>query len=75
MQRTNGEHMDENTFWAFFLKCAALVLCVLIVTIGGCSAYESRLISEALASGKDPIEVRCAFGYGKDVCLIRAVKK
>lgn len=64
--------MSENDLFALFWKCVAAVLCVLIVTIGGCQAYEVEKVTEMVKAGADPIAAYCATGFNTHqaaICL------
>jgi hypothetical protein len=70
--------MDENTFWLRIWQTVALVAAVGIVTVGGCTAYESKRVADAVAAGKDPIDARCGIAgttnSGTAICSIRAAR-
>jgi hypothetical protein len=73
--------MDENKFWLRIWQLLAGLAAVGILTTGGCVAYESKLVSDAMTSGKDPIAARCAIsgtstGYGQAaLCTLKAAGK
>ena len=37
--------MNEEEFNAVIVRCIATVICVLIVTLGGCTAYETHVFA------------------------------
>lgn len=69
--------MDK--FWSVVWMCCAAVVISLIGTIGGCTAYESKLVADAIKGGSDPIDARCGItgsaNSGGNICLLRAAKK
>lgn len=54
----------ENNFWLAIWRTVAATFGVLVLTIGGCSSYRSRLIAEMTASGVDPLAASCAVHGG-----------
>jgi hypothetical protein len=58
--------MDDNEFWINFVRCVIAFFCVLIITAGGCSSYQSALIADAIKNGADPIAARCGVVGPKD---------
>ena len=69
--------MDENTFWSRVWMSIAVLIAVVIVTVGGCTAYESARIADAVERGADPIDARCGIagmGNSLSICSIRAAK-
>jgi hypothetical protein len=65
--------MDENTYWSRLWTLGAIVVCVLILSMSGCTVYRDYLI----ASSKDPIATACATttgDYGR-VCVAAAGRK
>jgi len=67
--------MSENKFYIFILGLISAIFIVLIATIGACSIYESRLVSEAIKNGVDPISARCAISGSSNsptMCAISA---
>lgn len=63
--------MNENEFWIALWKIVAAVLCVIAVTIGGCSTYETQQIAKLASAGVDPIKSRCAVsGVAKRTAVI-----
>ena len=52
--------MKENEFWIRALGIVSTVFIGLVVIGGGCSAHESRLISQAIKDGTNPIAASCA---------------
>jgi hypothetical protein len=69
--------MEENTFWIRVWQMVAAVLATLILTAGGCTAYEARLISKAVEGGLHPIDARCGIGSNvgdamRQICSVRA---
>lgn len=71
-----GQDMDELTFWARFWQAVAAVLCVLILTAGGCGAHIDYRISEMVKSGVNPIDAYCSISAGNAsaLCTLRASK-
>ena len=69
--------MDEATFWLQIWRAVIAAVVVLILTIGGCTAYESKRIADAVEKGTHPIDARCGIaGMENDrgTCSIRASK-
>lgn len=68
--------MEDNKLWALFWKCLAAAICVVCISVGGCVAYESTLVSGMVANGADPIAARCAMGTqdtsNKMLCAVKA---
>jgi hypothetical protein len=48
--------MEENQLFALVWKLVAVVLTVLILTLGSCTAYQTHRITES----PDPIAAKCA---------------
>lgn len=67
--------MNDNEFWVVVWKCLATVVCIAILTIGGCTANKHRIIGEAIRAGSDPLLVGCAIDDLSDVCKIVASKR
>jgi hypothetical protein len=72
--------MDEGTFWLQIWRTVAGAVAAVALVIGGCTAYESKRIADAIEAGKDPIDARCgiAGAAGSDsmrvICSIRAAQ-
>lgn len=49
----------------------ALVLIVLILTLGSCASRRDRLVDAWIQAGKNPLEARCALGeiIGADAAI------
>lgn len=71
--------MDDNTFLLRIWRLAAGTICVLVVSIAGCSANDSRILAQMVRNGADPIAARCALGNlsttGQVVCAVQAAKE
>lgn len=50
------EAQIHSLVWRLIIGLAG----VAIVTAGGCTAYESKLVADAIAAGVPPIHARCA---------------
>jgi hypothetical protein len=48
--------MEENQLYALVWKLVAVVLSVVILTLGSCTAYQTYRITES----QDPIAAKCA---------------
>lgn len=60
--------MDSNNL---FIKAAALVVSIIVLTAGGCTSYKSYLLANAAVHGADPLRLACASGTGQEaVCVI-----
>lgn len=65
----------EQIFWTNFWKIMAAVVISLIVTTGGCTAHQSKLVADAIDNGAHPIEARCGIvSSAMSECAIRAAK-
>ena len=62
--------MEENNFWLAVWKLIAIVACILIVTVGGCTVYTNDKISKA----DDPIAYACATTGSPTLCLAALAK-
>ncbi|SOY65608.1 exported hypothetical protein [Cupriavidus phytorum] len=56
--------MGDTELFALFWKCAATVVCVLILTAGGCTAHQNRLQAEVIAKAPNPALMQCSFNDG-----------
>lgn len=54
--------MAENDFWIALWKLVAVVVCVLIATVGGCSIHKQSKVAELVKGGTDPIKASCGLG-------------
>lgn len=54
--------MEDKSFW--FRICIVVAVCVSIIIIGpiSCTMYESKLLTNMVEHGENPIEARCALG-------------
>ena len=70
--------MKDNTFWLRIFQTIAGFLAVIVMSIGGCTAYESKRIADAIAGGADPIDARCGISgtsiSGTTICTVRAAQ-
>lgn len=53
--------MDDSKFWLGIWKLVATAICVLITTIGGCTAHTNYRMAELVKGGSDPLEVGCLY--------------
>jgi hypothetical protein len=53
---------DDQKFWYSIWKLAAITVCVLIVSISGCTANDRRVVAAMIKNGADPIMARCSLG-------------
>ena len=60
-----SNYTEEHVFWKLFIKLAAVLLSILILTIGACSAHIDYRIAKAVEDGSDPIVARAAFVSGE----------
>lgn len=70
----NDDTILLRTIW----RCCAVAVCTLAVTIGGCTAHENYLITQASEHGVDAIRAGCAISPSnmKDgVCVLVASGK
>lgn len=51
--------MNENEFWITVYKLIALVVCTLILIVGGCSIHQQAMVVELVKTGADPIKANC----------------
>ena len=65
--------MDE--FWIRFWKGAAVVICVAIVSMAGCSVVNERTEAELLAKMADPVAYVCARSYDQrnPYCIAKGI--
>jgi hypothetical protein len=69
--------MDEYEFYLQIWRGIFVVCAVGIVTMGGCTSYESKRIADAIAAGASPMAAKCAIasnGSQNSNCLIIAAK-
>lgn len=59
--------MDESVFWLKIWRLIAACICVLAVTVGGCTA--------SIALSKDPLASSCAAGLNTSSCIIVSGRK
>lgn len=63
---------EDGAFFALVWKLCIGFLCVLIVTIGSCTAYTHKLIS----GHADPISAACAMSTSRvEICVAAAAKR
>ena len=62
--------MEDNKFWLVVWKLIAIVVCILIVTVGGCTVYTNDKISKA----DDPIAYACATSGSHILCMAALAK-
>lgn len=71
--------MEDNNLWALVWKCCAAVVCVGIVSLSSCVAYESHLVAKSVEAGVNPIAARCGMGMiesmNKSIPCYEAAKK
>jgi hypothetical protein len=71
--------MEENKFWLRLWQTVAVVAAIGILTIGGCTAYESKRVADAIAKGAQPIDARCGIvgtlGGSAVPCVVRAAQR
>ena len=68
---------DIETTTQLLIKCICTVICVGIVTTGGCVANSHRLVANAIAAGADPMKAACALdtpSSEKGICAIVVAK-
>jgi hypothetical protein len=69
------EMNSDDQFWVFCWKCLTIILCVTIVSITSCTAFQAHTIHEMVRAGTSPIEAACAFKDGNSpVCLTQLGK-
>ena len=72
-------NMNENQFWIKVVKTIGTVICVLCLSMTGCTVnrhYQTRVLIEN--AKVDPIEARCALdsdSLGYTACVMIASKK
>jgi hypothetical protein len=71
-----GDGMDDNGFWAIFIKIVGAVSIALILGLSGGGSYNSYLVGEAIKNGAHPIDASCALKHWStnSPCAIRASK-
>ena len=62
--------MEDNKFWLVVWKLIVIVVCILIVTVGGCTVYTNDKISKA----DDPIAYACATSGSHILCMAALAK-
>ena len=60
MTEQGTEMTSDDQFWLRIWKLVAVVLCVLIASVAGCTAHNTHRIALLSAGGTDPILARCA---------------
>lgn len=53
---------------------AAIVTLLVLIAPVGCTAYESKLIADMVAGGKDPLEAMCAISSNNPNCAVVAAR-
>lgn len=67
--------MEESTFWLRLWQSIIAGVVLIALCIGGCSSYQATKISEAIASGVDPISAGCAIRGSNErdpICVLKA---
>ena len=69
----------EQTRTAIVVGIAILSTLILLCSPAACTMHKQKLISDAIASGKDPIAVRCALEFEgstpSSMCIVKAAQK
>lgn len=52
--------MTDNEFWIAVWRGIMAMLCIIVATIGGCDAYQNKLVADLVMHGTDPVAARCA---------------
>lgn len=61
--KQDNKMQDESMLnWRTVIRCATLVLCVLVLTLGSCMMRQNYLVAQAIKSGANPLMVNCALG-------------
>jgi len=53
---------DDQNFWYSIWKLVSITVCVLIVSISGCTANDRRVVAEMVKNGADPVIASCSLG-------------
>ena len=70
--------MEDNEFWLKVMKAFFILIAVMTVSIGGCTANRHYQIRTLVESGTDPIGAKCAIeGEAglSSVCIQRAMQR
>jgi hypothetical protein len=69
----------DAKFWIVLWSLAAAVICTLILTIGGVTAYKSSVLHQMVAEQRaDPMRASCALDIGDQrsgICQILAANR
>lgn len=61
--KEDNRMQDESMLnWRTVIRCATLVLCVLVLTVGSCTMHQNYLIAQGIKAGDNPLMVNCALG-------------
>lgn len=69
---------QEQTFWLRIWQTIAVLCGVVVLTMTGCTSYESKLVADAISAGANPIDARCGIGgmtNQSTLCAMRASKE
>ena len=70
--------MDDNTFWINVLRAIVGAFVALVLSVAGCTAYESKRVADAIELGVNPIDARCGIAgtanSGAVICTVRAAR-
>lgn len=69
--------MEENTYWLRLFQTIAAAICILALTVAGCTARNRTALERMVAGGADPMRAACAIGSDErsGVCPILAATK
>ena len=54
-----GKMDSDDLFWLAMWRIGGAVVITLILTIGACDAYTSKLRADLVQAGADPLAIRC----------------
>ena len=67
--------MSDENLW---IKAIAAVICVFILTAGGCTIHKNELRCQAIKAGVDPMVLSCAAGVNSNeqhICTLLAQRE
>ena len=69
---------DEDILARTIVKCVAVIICVIVVTMGSCSMQQNYIIQTTAEHGIDPVRTSCAFASdngGRILCANTQIKE
>lgn len=72
--------MNEYELWVTMWRTFMFMVFTVTATIGGCDAYQNKLVADLVMHGTDPVAARCAImgtsgEVGRTILCLKAEEK